>query len=100
MDRADGYVAMARVRIHDPRAGFLVGDAQALPVEEGAFEAAVSGLVFNFVPRPEQMLAEMERALRPGGVAGLYVWDYAGEMQLLRYFWNAAVARARRSDKD
>src|SRR5260370_35941172 len=38
------------------------------------------------------MLAEMARALRPGGVAGLYVWDYAGEMQLLRHFWNAAVA--------
>src|SRR5260370_36436420 len=38
------------------------------------------------------MLAEMARALRPGGVAGLYVWDYAGEMQLLRHFWDAAVA--------
>lgn len=38
------------------------------------------------------MLAEMARALRPGGVAGLYVWDYAGEIQLLRHFWNAAVA--------
>ena len=92
VDRADGYVALARERVADPRAGFLVGDAQALPVVDGTFDAAVSGLVLNFVPRPEQMLAEMARALRPGGVASLYVWDYAGEMQLLRHFWNAAVA--------
>jgi len=92
VDRTDGYVALARERVADPRASFLVGDAQALPAADGAFDAAVSGLVLNFVPRPEQMLAEMPRALRPGGVAGLYVWDYAGEMQLLRHFWNAAVA--------
>jgi hypothetical protein len=25
-------------------------------------------------------------------MVGAYVWDYAGDMQLMRYFWNAAVA--------
>src|SRR3546814_8915432 len=34
----------------------------------------------------------MRRVLRPGGTAALYVWDYAGEMQLMRRFWDAAVA--------
>jgi hypothetical protein len=34
----------------------------------------------------------MLRVLRPGGTAAAYVWDYAGEMQLIRHFWNAAVA--------
>jgi hypothetical protein len=34
----------------------------------------------------------MARAARPGGVAAVYVWDYAGKMQLMRHFWNAAVA--------
>jgi hypothetical protein len=29
---------------------------------------------------------------RDGGTVALYVWDYAGEMQLMRYFWDAAVA--------
>ena len=28
----------------------------------------------------------------PGGTAAAYVWDYAGEMQLMRRFWAAAVA--------
>ena len=38
------------------------------------------------------MVSEMRRVLNPNGTAGLYVWDYAGEMQLMRYFWDAAVA--------
>jgi hypothetical protein len=29
---------------------------------------------------------------RPGGTVALYVWDYAGEMQMMRRFWDAAVA--------
>jgi hypothetical protein len=34
----------------------------------------------------------MRRAVRPGGTIAAYVWDYPGEMQLLRHFWDAAVA--------
>ena len=34
----------------------------------------------------------MTRAVRPGGVVAIYVWDYAGKMELMRYFWDAAVA--------
>ena len=56
------------------------------------YDVVVSGLVLNFVPLPERMLAEMARALTPGGMLALYVWDYAGKMQLLRHFWDAAAA--------
>jgi hypothetical protein len=38
------------------------------------------------------MLAEMRRAVRKGGAVAVYVWDYAGKMQLMRHFWNAASA--------
>ena len=34
----------------------------------------------------------MARVVRPGGVVGAYVWDYAGKMELMRYFWDGAVA--------
>jgi hypothetical protein len=47
--------------------------------------------VLNFVPDVSRALAEMRRALRPGGVVAAYVWDYAEGMQMLRYFWDAAV---------
>ncbi len=91
-DRAAGYIAFAREQVSDPRARFDLGDAQALPVPDATYDAAVSGLVLNFVSQPQQMLAEMTRAIRPGGIVAVYVWDYAGKMQLMRHFWNAATA--------
>jgi hypothetical protein len=32
------------------------------------------------------------RAAAPKGVIAAYVWDYAGRMDMLRHFWDAAVA--------
>jgi SAM-dependent methyltransferase len=82
----------AAARVPDPRASFRAGDAQALPVDDAAFDAVVAGLVLNFVPDKAAGLAEMRRAARPGATVAAYVWDYPGEMQLLRHFWDTAVA--------
>jgi SAM-dependent methyltransferase len=92
VERSEDFVAFARSRVKDPRAEFEVGNAQALPLESDTFDVAVSGLVLNFVPQPDQMIAEMARAVREGGLIALYVWDYPGRMQMLRHFWNAASA--------
>lgn len=92
IDRSEAYVETARGRSGDPRARFDTGDAQALPAGDAGFDVAVSGLVLNFVPEPEGMLREMARAVRPGGSVAVYVWDYADGMELLRRFWDAAVA--------
>jgi SAM-dependent methyltransferase len=92
IDRSEGFLESARNRVDDPRADFELGDAQALAVESETYDAAISGLVLNFVPQPSQMVSEMKRAVCQGGTVALYVWDYAGKMQLMRYFWNAAVA--------
>jgi SAM-dependent methyltransferase len=92
IDASEGYAAYAREQIRDGRAEFRQGDAQALPFRDGSFDATVSGLVLNFLPEPSRGLAEMARVTRPGGVAAVYVWDYAGEMQLMRHFWDAATA--------
>ena len=92
IDRSKGYIEYIRSKIQDPRAEFHVGDALSLPVETGTCDSAVSGLVVNFVPQPGQMVSEMARVVRKGGTVALFVWDYAGKMQLMRHFWNAAVA--------
>jgi SAM-dependent methyltransferase len=92
LDLSAGFIAHARRISSDQRLRFEPGDAQALPVADGAFDAAVSGLVLNFVPAQDKAVREMRRAVRPGGTVALYVWDYAGEMQLMRHFWDAAVA--------
>lgn len=92
IDRSEAYVESARSRVNDPRAEFEVGNAQTLSFESETFDAAVSGLVLNFVPQPEQMVAEMTRSVQEGGMVALYVWDYAGKMQMMRHFWNAVTA--------
>src|SRR5688500_1276309 len=66
VDRSEAFVAFAQETIHDPRAQFRVGDAQALPVEAGAYDAAVSGLMLNFVAQPELAVKSMARAVKPG----------------------------------
>ena len=51
----------------------------------------LSQLVVNFIPDAEAGVAEMMRVTRAGGVVAACVWDYAGEMTLLREFWRAAA---------
>jgi SAM-dependent methyltransferase len=92
VDPSDAYIAFARDKIDDPHATFTVGDAQSLPQTWRSIDIAVSGLALNFMPRPDVALAEFARVVRPGGTVAVYVWDYAGEMQLMRRFWDAAVA--------
>jgi SAM-dependent methyltransferase len=92
LDPSTGFVDYARAHIQDARATFNVADAQSLPIEPAQFDTAVAGLVLNFVPKPSLAVQEMARAVKPGGVVAAYVWDYAGKMELMRYFWDAAVA--------
>jgi SAM-dependent methyltransferase len=92
IDASEGYVAYAREQIKDSRVEFRTGDAQALPFGPATFDAAVSGLMLNFLAQPERGLGEMVRVTCPGGIVAAYVWDYGGEMQLMRHFWEAAAA--------
>ena len=73
-------------------AAFQLASAAELPLPRASVDVVVSGLVFNFLPSPAAGLAEMKRVARPGATLGAYVWDYAGRMDLIRQFWDAAVA--------
>ena len=92
IDPSEGYLALAREQVRDSRVRFNVGDARRLPVKSATHDAVVSALVLNFIPDLPAGMAEMARAVRPGGTVAGYVWDYAGKMELMRYFWDAAVA--------
>ena len=92
IDPSPGFIEYAKARTSRERVRFEVGDAQALPLGTASFDVAVAGLALNFVPQPARALAEMIRVVRPEGIVAAYVWDYAGGMALMRYFWDAAVA--------
>jgi len=90
-DRSEGFLAEARRTIADPCVRFEAGDATALPWASASCDATVSGLVLNFVPDAAAMVREMVRVTRSRGRVGAYVWDYAGGMQMMRHFWDAAI---------
>lgn len=48
--------------------------AEALDIEEASFDRAVCALGLMYSPDPERAVAEMYRALRPGGRAAVTVW--------------------------
>ena len=47
----------------------------------------------SFVPVHNKAIGEMRRVTRPGGVVSACVWDYNEGMQMLRFFWDEAVAQ-------
>lgn len=92
VDPSEPFVAHARATIDAPGVTFRLGVAATLPAADASVDAVVAGLVMNFVPDLAAALAEWQRVTRVGGLIGGYVWDYADRMQLLRHFWDAAVA--------
>jgi SAM-dependent methyltransferase len=86
-----GFLSLAREQVTDERAEFLQGSGDMLPVKDASVDIAVSGLVLNFIPDQQKAMAELLRAVKPGGTIAAYVWDYAGHVQFMRQFWDAAI---------
>lgn len=86
------FVETGQTRLGNETTSFHVGDATHIPLQENQVDVLVSGLALNFFPDIPAALVEMQRVLKPGGIIAVYVWDYAGEMQFLRAFWQTAVS--------
>lgn len=92
IDPSKEYAAYAGSRnTYGDRVQFLIGDAQSLHFPDSGFDAAISLLVFNFIPDFRKALREIARTTKPGGIIAAAVWDYGGHMPMLRAFWDAAV---------
>jgi SAM-dependent methyltransferase len=85
-----GFRGAARANLADA-VELHEGSATRIPLADASVDVVVSGLVLNFVEDPGAGLAEMARVARGGGTVGAYVWDYAGRMEFMRHFWDAAV---------
>ncbi|MBP7241391.1 class I SAM-dependent methyltransferase [Amaricoccus sp.] len=92
VEPSETFLEQARASL-GATARLLPGDAQALPVPDHAHDIVVSGLVLNFVPDRALALAEMRRAVRPGGTVAFYVWDYpSGGLEFVHAFWSVATS--------
>jgi SAM-dependent methyltransferase len=90
LDQSEGFIKTAQEQLGDS-VDCQVGDALAIPFPDDTFDCVVSGLLLNFMPEPEKALQEMKRVTKPGGIVAYYVWDYAGKMEFLNYFWDTAT---------
>jgi SAM-dependent methyltransferase len=88
VDPSQAFVETCRARV--PGADVRVGSAEDLPELGRSFDVAMSQLVLNFMQDAEAGVSAMRDATRAGGTVTSSVWDYAGEMTLLRAFWDAA----------
>jgi SAM-dependent methyltransferase len=90
VEPSEGFLKTAKKNLAG-RAVLHPGSATAIPLDDAAVDVVVSGLVLNFIPDLRAALSEMARVTGSRGTIGAYVWDYAGKMELMRFFWDAAV---------
>ena len=90
VEPSEGFLRTARERL-GTRAVLHRGSATEIPLADASVDVVVSGLVLNFIPDQRAALAEMARVTGGGRTIAAYVWDYAGRMELIRFFWDAAV---------
>jgi len=87
VDPSEPFVAAARAR--HPGIDVQLAAAEALPYDDGVFDAALAQLVVHLMADPTAGLREMVRVTRPAGVVAACVWDFAGERAPLSTFWRA-----------
>ena len=90
VEPSEGFLKTAKENLAG-RAVLHQGSATAIPLGDASVNVVVSGLVLNFVPDQRAALVEMVRVTSKEGTIAAYVWDYAGKMELMRFFWDAAV---------
>jgi SAM-dependent methyltransferase len=94
IDPTAAYVTFAQSQHGSTRVRFEVGDAQQMRHENAMFDRTLSLLVVNFIPDVRRALTEMRRVTKPKGTVAAAVWDYGDGMEMLRAFWDEAVALA------
>jgi len=90
IEPSEGFLATAKENLVG-RAALYQGSATAIPLADAVVDVVVSGLVLNFVTDQRAALREMSRVTGRGGTVAAYVWDYAGRMELMRWFWDVAI---------
>lgn len=99
VDCNEGMLGVAR-RL-SPEVDWRVGAAEALPFEDGAFDAVGCQFALMFFDDRVKALAELRRVVKPGGRIAIAVWDslertpgYRAMTDLLRRLFGERTAAA------
>jgi ubiquinone/menaquinone biosynthesis C-methylase UbiE len=76
VDFSSTMLELAARKIADSRVRFEQAEATALPVEDAAMDRVLCFSTWPHFPRPEEVLRELWRVLKPGG--SLQIWHVAG----------------------
>ena len=66
------------------------GDMEALPIDDGQLDVAMTALVLHHVPEPARALAEMHRVVKPGGrvlIVDMLPHDRVEYQQQMGHIW-------------
>jgi SAM-dependent methyltransferase len=80
VDASEGYLQGAHCRRSHPNIIYEFGDVRKMRFDDDSFDAAVSTLALDVLPEIEQVVAEMKRVTRPGGLVASGVHQFFGGM--------------------
>ena len=94
IDPSPEYLTFAARNLPAERMRLQVGRAEALPLGDGVFDAALALLVLQDFDEPEQAVREMARVPRTDGVVAACVWDFENGLPMLSLLRQATEAVA------
>ena len=75
--------AIDRAKAEGVEAKFEVGDAEALPYDDGSFDVVITMFGAMFAPRPDVTASELKRVCKSGGLIAMANWTpeaFTGQM--------------------
>jgi len=80
LDIASNLIAQARERARQESLDIELteGDVEAMPYPDASFDLVVSMYGVMFAPRPERVVNELQRVVKPGGLIALANWTPTG----------------------
>lgn len=91
IDSSTAMLTAARKRLQSlSNVDLRKGTADALPLDDQAIDAAILSLVLHHIAQPERALAELARALRPGGrllILDMHAHERSEYQQQMGHVW-------------
>jgi SAM-dependent methyltransferase len=78
IDASEAYLDGARRDRSHPEVTYELGDARRIQRQDASFDACVATLAIDVIAEVDQVVAEMRRVTRPGGIVACGTFDFWG----------------------